>query len=291
VKKSREIIKYGMTTALSERQIGRALGISRTVVARTIRAFKASGVKYTAVETMADSQLMQVLAGKEVPEKSERYRQLVQGFPAMVVELKKKGVTLQWLWERYIQEHPGGYQYSQYCLNFHRWRKDPAVVMHIEHKAGEEMFVDWAGDKLEVINGTTGQPWVVEQFVAILGASELTYVEARESQKEEDWIRANEAALWYWEGCPAAIIPDNCRTAVVRPDPYEPGLNAVFDDFASHYGAITSSPTTILDAERYDRRMAMLYQTSPGNDPEPILTQGYFRHQSACRFRKRFASP
>jgi len=55
-------------------------------------------------------------------------------------------------------------------------------------RAFEEMFVDWAGDKLEVINGNTGQPWALEQFVAILGASELTYVEARESQGEEDWI-------------------------------------------------------------------------------------------------------
>jgi len=106
---------------------------------------------------MADSLLMQALAGERVQEKSARYQELSQRFPAMVVELKKKGVTLQWLWELYIQEYPGGYQYSQYCLNFHRWRKSPDIVMHIEHKAGEEMFVDWAGDKLEVINGNTGQ--------------------------------------------------------------------------------------------------------------------------------------
>ena len=102
----------------------------------------------------------------------------------MVVELKKKGVTLQWLWERYIHEHPQGYQYSQYCLHFHRWRRSEEVSMHIEYKAGEAMLVDWAGDKLEVINGITGQNWELEQFVAILGASELTYVEARESQEE-----------------------------------------------------------------------------------------------------------
>jgi hypothetical protein len=97
------------------------------------------------------------------------------------------------------------------------------------------MFVDWAGDKLEVINGTTSQPRALEQFVAILGASELTYVEARESQQEEDWHRAYEGALWYWGGCPTAAIPDNCKTAVSRTDPYEPGLNPVFDDFAHHY--------------------------------------------------------
>lgn len=238
VKKTRDIIRYSMTTALSARQIARALGISRTVVATTIRTFKASGLEYAAIDSMPDSSLMQALAGDEIPEKSARYQDLSQRFPAMVVELKKKGVTLQWLWELYIQEYPGGYQYSQYCLNFHRWRKSPDIVMHIEHKAGEEMFVDWAGDKLEVINGNTGQPWALEQFVAILGASELTYVEARESQGEEDWIRANEGALWYWGGSSTAVIPDNTKTAVARTDPYEPGLNPIFDDFARHYGLV-----------------------------------------------------
>ena len=110
--------------------------------------------------------------------------------------------------------------------------------MHIEYKAGEAMLVDWAGDKLEVINGTTGQNWALEQFVAILGASELTYVEARESQEEAQWIRANEGAFRYFGGATSALIPDNLKTAVIRSDPYEPGLNPVFEDFARHYGVV-----------------------------------------------------
>ena len=195
VSKIREIITYSMTTTMSERQIARALSVSRTVVAKTMQAFRACGLEYAGIANMPDSQLLQALECGKVPENSARYQQLAAGFPAMVLELKKKGVTLQWLWELYIQEHPEGYQYSQYCLHFHRWRQGEEVVMHIDHKAGEEMFVDWAGDKLEVIDGNTGQPWRLEQFVAILGASELTYVEARESQEQENWIRANEGAL------------------------------------------------------------------------------------------------
>ena len=110
--------------------------------------------------------------------------------------------------------------------------------MHIEYKAGEVMFVDWAGDRLDVINGNTGAPWALDQFVALLAASQLTYVEARESQKEGDWIRSNENALCYFEGSTDAITPDNLKTAVTRADPYEPGLNPVFDDFARHYGLV-----------------------------------------------------
>jgi transposase len=78
----------------------------------------------------------------------------------------------------------------------------------------------------------------LEQFVAILGASELTYMEARKSQNEQDWIRANEGALHYFGGNTSALIPDNTRTAVSRSDPYEPGLNQAFDDFALHYGLV-----------------------------------------------------
>jgi transposase len=238
VNKVRDIIRYRETTDFSERQIARALGVSRTVVARTLQAFRASGLAYTEVEPIADSVLLENLVQGKVEQDGTRYTELAERFPEMVVELKKKGVTLQWLWELYIYEHPQGYQYSQYCLHFHRWRRSEEVSMHIEYKAGEAMLVDWAGDRLEVINGNTGQSWLLEQFVAILGASELTYVEARESQKEQDWIRANEGAWHYFGGTTSALIPDNLKTAVIRPDPYEPGLNPVFNDFALHYGVV-----------------------------------------------------
>ncbi len=189
-------------------------------------------------EQIPDSELEKRLGNGKTCQDGSRYAELTALFPEMAVELKKKGVTLQWLWERYISAHPDGYQYSQFWLHFRLWRKSEQMSMHIEYKAGEVMLVDWTGDKLEVINGDTGQSWLLEQFVAILGASELTYVEARESQREQDWIRANEGALRYFGGSPRALIPDNTKTAVLRSDPYEPGLNPLFDDFARHYGVV-----------------------------------------------------
>jgi len=131
VNKVRDIIRYGKTTDLSERQIARALGVSRTVVARTLQAFRASGLEYPAVEQLPDSGLQQNLDRGKTPQDGTRYKELAEGFPEMVVELKKKGVTLQWLWERYIHEHPQGYQYSQYCLHFHRWCRSEEVRPHL----------------------------------------------------------------------------------------------------------------------------------------------------------------
>lgn len=262
VSKIRDIIRYRMTTELSERQIARALDVSRTVVARTLQAYGTSGLTWAEVPQMADSALEERLTLSKPVVPGERYAELAARFPEMVVELKKKGMTMQLLWERYLSEHPGGYQYSQFCLHFERWKNGEAVTMHIEYKAGEAMLVDWAGDKLEVLNGTTGEPWALEQFVAILGASQLTYVEARESQDEQNWIRANEGALRYFGGSTAALIPDNTKTAVVRPDRYEPGVNPVFDAFALHYGLVVM-PTRVRrarDKALVENAVRLVYQ-------------------------------
>ena len=156
----------------------------------------------------------------------------------MVKELRRKGVTLQLLWEEYLREHPDGYQNSQFCHHFHRWRKSAEVSMHIDHKAGEKLFVDYAGDKLAIVDRDSGKEQPVETFVAILAASELTYVEASASQQSDDWIRSNERALRYCGGCTQVIIPDNLRSAVSRSDPYEPGINSTYDAFAGHYGVV-----------------------------------------------------
>ena len=110
--------------------------------------------------------------------------------------------------------------------------------MHLEHKAGDKMFVDYAGRKLGYVNRHSGEVHPVEVFVAVLGCSALTYVEASESQEKEQWIRSNERAIWYMGGVPAAIVPDNLRSAVSRSDPYDPEINPEFAEFAEYYDTV-----------------------------------------------------
>jgi transposase len=144
VNKVRDIIRYRQTTNLSERQIARALGVSRTVVAKTILAFQRSGLDPAEVAGMADSQLLKSLQAERAPSPGGRYALLEARFPEMIVELKKrKGMTLQYLWERYISEYPRGYQYSQFCLHFHCWQAAEEVTMHTEYKAGRRCW--WTG--------------------------------------------------------------------------------------------------------------------------------------------------
>jgi len=234
MKKVREIMRLYEQGGLSQRQIAQALGISRPVVSDYIVRIKTSGLAYKDIENMPDETLVQILQrNKDTDDK--RYKILQDKFPYFAKELKRIGVTRQILWEEYIEEIPDGYSYSQFCYHFQIWQNMSEVTMHMEHKAGDKLFVDFAGKKLEITDRITGEKREVEVFVAVLGASQLVYVEASLSQKKEDWIRLNENALRYIGGVPRAIVPDCLKSAITKADRFEPDINPEYLDFARHY--------------------------------------------------------
>jgi transposase len=145
-------------------------------------------------------------------------------------------LTLQLVWEEYRQAHPEGYRYSWFCERYQQWRRHLDVVLRQEHKAGEKMFVDWAGDTLPVYDPQSGEARPAALFVAVLGASSYTYAEARRDQQLESWIQAHIHALEYFGGVPKVAVPDNTRTAVTRACRYDPDLNPTYQEFAVHYG-------------------------------------------------------
>lgn len=237
MKNIRDVIRLKLTTRLSERQIAQALKISRPVVAKYWIGFTRSKLSWEQIGQMADSELMNAIEKPRI-EKSNKYRQLSQYFPHFVVELQRTGVTKHLLWEEYKVKHREGFQYSQFCYHFQMWHNASEVRMHIKHKAGDKMFVDYAGDKLSYYDKASGKDVEVEVFVAILGASGLTYAEGSVSQEKPEWIRSNERAIHYFGGAAAALVPDNLRSAVSRSDRYEPGLNPDFAEFAEHYSTV-----------------------------------------------------
>ncbi|WP_321995552.1 DDE-type integrase/transposase/recombinase [Draconibacterium orientale] len=150
-------------------------------------------------------------------------------------ELKKTGVTKQLMWEEYHEKHPDGLKLSQFKAHYLRWSKKVNPVMHMEHKAGDKMFIDYAGKTLRIINKETGEIKEVQIFVAILGASQYTYAEASPSQQKEDFVASIENALHFYGGVPAAIVPDNLKSAVTKCSRFEPTINETFMDFAEYY--------------------------------------------------------
>ncbi|MBD0384337.1 transposase [Paenibacillus sp. WST5] len=97
----------------------------------------------------------------------------------MYQESKRKGVTLQLLWIEYKNQYPEGYQYSQFCERFNQWKKTLQLTLRQEHKAGEKLFIDYAGPTIPVVDAETGEIKEAQLFVATLGASNYTYVEAQ----------------------------------------------------------------------------------------------------------------
>ncbi|MBN2603796.1 MAG: IS21 family transposase [Candidatus Thermoplasmatota archaeon] len=242
--KVREIIRLNTYGKLSHRAIARALNISRPIVSDYIQKLKSAGLNYTDIKNMDDDTLLEIIRGKSASS-SERYKILSQSFEHVSTELKRTGVTLERLWQEYRAHHPDGYSYSQFCYHFQVWRSTSELTMHMNHKAGDKMFVDFTGKKLFIINKQTGEQIAVEVFVAVLGASQKTYVQAVATQKKHDWINANKNALHYFGGVPHAIVPDCLKSAVANVNKYEPDINPEYADFARHY------QTVILPARPY----------------------------------------
>lgn len=241
MEKVREIVRLKELGNLSERAISRALKVSRPIIKQYLEEIEKAGLDFAAIKEMPDETLLEIVAG-DCASRSKKYRILASQFPHFVKELKRTGVTLQLLWEEYREQHPDGYKYSQFCYHFQKWRDNADLSMHIEHKAGDKMFVDFTGKHLFLVDRETGEIRNVEVFVAVLGASQRTYVEATKTQKKHDWIEANQNAFHYFGGVTNAIVPDCLKSAVKKANKYEPDINPEYLDFARHYH------TTILPA-------------------------------------------
>lgn len=221
------------------KSISDMLDLSRNTVKKYISIFNQSNKTIDEVLAMNDSDfhaLFQEKANKDNSPRSERYQATMEVLPEYAKMLKRKGMTLQRVYEKYIQDHPDGFSRSRFCTMMKLHQTQTAPVAHLEHKAGEKMYVDYAGDKLHIIDQETGERLPVEVFVAILPCSQLTYVEAVMSQKKEDFIHACEKAFYFYGGTPKIIVPDNLKAAVTRPSKYESVLNDDFAAFAEHYG-------------------------------------------------------
>lgn len=237
VKKLRKILKLKYENDLSIREISTLTGISKTVVSTYIADFRSTGIPYDDVSGLSDTDLAELFTGTKET-KNTRYSELLALFPNYSKELKKKGVTKQLLWEEYLKDHPNGFRYSQFCHHFHCWIQAQDVRMKQHHDPGEEMFVDYTGTTMPYYNRETGEEYRGEIFVAILGASELTYAEATESQQQEHFVRSAERAFRYFGGATNMVVPDNLKSAVVKPCRYEPEINVLFDDFSEYYRTV-----------------------------------------------------
>ncbi len=168
----------------SKVHIAAQTGIARNTLKKYLKEFTASGLSFEELNPLSDKDLEDLFIRPEDKAVNERIHHLFSLFPAIDKELKRKGVTRELLWQEYRRSHPDGLGISQFKHYYAQWKAQVNPTMHMEHKAGDKLYVDYAGDKLSVVNPQTGELEPVEVFVAILGASQLTYVEAVRSQSK-----------------------------------------------------------------------------------------------------------
>jgi len=247
MQKLRQVIRLH-AQGKGSKTISHMLGLSRNTVKKYVQIFHGSEISYEDFCSKGDSDLASLFMVKESKaEKSERQIVLEKLLPDICKQLKRKGVTREQLHKEYLAKHPGGYARSRFSNYINLYLDQAHPVMHIEHKSGEKMYIDFAWKKLHLTDHA-GNKAPVEVFVATLGCSQLTYVEAVGSQKKEDLIRACENALHYFERVPQAIVPDNLKAAVTKGSKYEAVINPDFAAFAEHYS------TTVVPARVYKPR-------------------------------------
>ena len=234
MRKGKEILRLKHEVGLTNRQTGRSCNISHVTVSKYLRRAKKAGIRWPLPPDGDDGTLEALLE-----EATEPQREAKRPLPEMEEvhkALRRKGVTLQLLWEEYRREHQEGYGYTQFCGYYKAWKKRLNPSLRQRHKAGEKLFVDWAGQTMEVIDPSTGESRRAYLFVGTLGASNYTYVEGFEDTKLSSWITAHVHMFEYMGGVAKIIVPDNTKTAVSRACRYEPDLHPGYQKMAEYYG-------------------------------------------------------
>jgi transposase len=236
MRKTKEILRLRFELGLGQRQIARSCSIAQSSVYECLKRAEAAGVTWPLPEGWDDHKLEAALYG-DPPRRVYEGRRTAPDFATIHQELQSnRNLTLQLLWAEYRQQNPEGYRYSRFCELYKRWRKKLDVVLRQQHNAGEKLFVDYAGATIPVQNPQTGEVREAAIFVAVLGASSYTFAEATSSQQLHCWIGSHMRAFEFFGGTTKLVIPDNCRTGVIKACRYEPDLNRTYHEMAQHYG-------------------------------------------------------
>ncbi len=242
MRKIREVLRLRHVASMSGRAIARSIGASPATVSDYLRRAELAGLDdWTAVESLDDVSLDHRLFPPAPPTGAARP---LPDWAEVDQELRRKGVTLELLWQEYRATHADGYQYSWFCHSYRAWAVRRDLVMRQEHRAGEKLFVDYAGQTVPIIDQRTGELREAQVFVAVLGASNYTYAEATWTQGLSDWCASHVRAFRFIGGVPELLVPDNLKSAVTRPCRYDPDSNPTYHDLASHYG-VAVFPTRV----------------------------------------------
>ena len=240
MRKIKEVLRLKWAHKLSNRKIAKSCFISRSTVADYLLRAKLAGLSWPIAPELDDAAIENLLF--PVTDKSIPAERRMPDMEYLYQELKRKSVTIQLLWYEYKQANTDGYQYSQFCNLYRQWVKKLDLTLRQEHRAGEKLFIDYAGQTVSIVDPKTGEITEAQIFLAALGASNYTFVEASLSQDLPSWIKSHVHAFEFFGGVAEILVPDNLKSGVTNPCRYEPDINPTYQDLAEHYG------TTVIPA-------------------------------------------
>ncbi len=236
VRKIKEVLRLKYGCGLSERQIARSCQVSRSTVADYLMKAKAAGMSWPEAAEISDTELENRLFTREhLPGQVKQPAPDCEYIYNQLRSYKNVNLTLIQLWLEYREKHPDGYQYTQFCEHYRRWRGKLDYCMRQEHRAGEKLFIDYS-DGLRIVDLATGELLPTQLFVAVWGASNHTYAEATLSQSLPNWIGSHVRAFEYFGCVPRMLVPDNLKSGVSKACCYEPEMNPTYAEMAEHYG-------------------------------------------------------
>jgi transposase len=239
--KVRQILKL-YSQGIGKKKIGARLSMSKNTVKLYIDKYIELRIPLDELMKFSDYELDKRFHPPYETIVNSRINQLYEYYPQMEKELRKRGVTVAKLFRKFKEENPDALAETSFYHYYRLWKKRVNVSLHVEHKAGDKMYIDYAGATLPYVDEDTGEIMDAQVYVAVLGWSQYAYIEALPSQMVEDLILGTENALHFFEGVPLSIVPDNLKSAVIKSSRYEPVINENFKSFADHYG------TTVLPA-------------------------------------------
>lgn len=282
MRRIRDVLRLKFGQGLSERQIAASLGVSKTSVGTYLYRARQAGLTWPLPQGLDDDGLELLLfpAAPTVPDPERP----VPDWISIDRELRRPGVTRMLLWEEYRAAHPAGFGYTWFCTHFDAWKGRVRPTMRQTHVGGEKVFVDFAGDMIEVVDPESGEVQAMKLFVAAMGASNYTYAEAVASEGLEDWIGAHVRLFAFLGGVPKVVVPDNLKSAVLKADRYDPGLNRTYAEMAEHYG------TAILPARpRKPRDKAKVEAAVQVAQRWIVVSKTRLRHDARLRNRRFFS--
>ncbi len=243
----KQIIRYHID-GLGSKRISALTKTSKNTVKLYVRRFHGLSMTWEALSELKEYEVHRLFGASQSNElirQDPRFDRLQKLLPEVVKALRKRGMTIDLQWAKYKISETDYYQRTQFGQYLREYLKISNGTMHLEHKAGDKLFVDYTGNKLSIVDIDTGEITAVEVFVGILGCSQLTFVYACRTQSTEDFINCNRLCLEYLGGAPRAIVTDNLKAAVIKSSKYEPRLNQAFESFSEHYS------TAVLPARAY----------------------------------------